>query len=373
MTDILGALRTKAERLPNIGPFRWLVLVVFVVIGWFWLGAMSAATVAVVLLALYYAAAGSSFNLLFGSLGVFSLAQPVFVAVGGYTTAYLYIRHGISPWLSMLIAMAIAGILAIPIGFLAMRRPGTVVTALVTLILSEAVPPIVSAVKALGSSIGLYLPVKSGTNWSAMQFASAVPFARILLIMNALFIAGFMWFARSRWGGWTTAIRDSDVAARAVGIPVLATRIGVFAAAAMMATLPGVVYAQYNLLSNTELFLGTSALFQVLVVALVGGSARPWGTLVGALVMTEISYHLSQAAGGRPGIGPLTFAGAFLIMALVLPRGISGAWAALFDRQSVRPAAGVGELLRDPLLGRRREPSQPEPPLVATHHDADAS
>jgi len=70
-------------------------------------------------------------------------------------------------------------------------------------------------------------------------------------------------------------------------------------------------------------------LFQLLVVALVGGSARPWGALVGALVITELSQYLSRAAGDRPGIAPLIFAAAFLVMALAMPRGISGAWARL--------------------------------------------
>jgi branched-chain amino acid transport system permease protein len=335
------------NRLP--GGTRWIVLVAVLVIGWFWLGAFSAATLAVLVLALYYAAAGTSFNLLFGSLGVFSLAQPVFVAVGGYTTAYLYLKLSLSPWLSMLIAMAISAVIAVPVGFIAMRRPGTVVTALVTLILAEAAPPVLSAIKPLGGAIGLYIPVHRGSSWSAMQFADGLPYARILLVMNVLFIGGLMWFGRSKWGDWTTAIRDNEVAARAVGIPVLGVRIGVFVAAAMLAALPGVVYAQYNLLTNSDLFLGTSALFQVLVVALVGGSGRPWGTLVGAVLMTEVSYHLTQAAGGRPGIGPLTFAGAFLLMALVLPRGISGAWAQLFAR---RP----GPVEARPRLPLRRSP-----------------
>ncbi|MWA03604.1 hypothetical protein F8568_025110 [Actinomadura sp. LD22] len=324
--------RPALRRVRDHGSTRWIVLAVFFAVAWFALGGLESATLTVMVLVLYYAAAGSSFNLLFGSLGVFSLAQPVFVMVGGYTSAYLFARHEISPWISMLVAMVVAGALALPIGFIAMRRSGTIVTALVTLILSQAAPPIISAVKPLGGTIGLYIPVKSGDNWWDMQFATGVPFARILLVINVVFIAGLMWFARSKWGGWTTAIRDSEAAARATGIPVLRVRITMFVVSAMMASLPGVVYAQYNLLSNTELFLSTSALFQVLVVALVGGVDRAWGTLVGAVLMVEISHRLSEAAGGRPGIGPLTFAGAFLIMALILPRGISGAWAAVQAR-----------------------------------------
>ena len=131
-------------------------------LGWLVVGALPAAALSMIVLALFYSAAGSSFNLLYGSLGIFSLAQPVFVAIGGYTSSYLYVRHGISPWIGLVAGMACAAIIAVPIGFIAMRRPGTVMTALVTLIVSEAATPILSAIKPLGGSIGLYIPVKQG-------------------------------------------------------------------------------------------------------------------------------------------------------------------------------------------------------------------
>jgi branched-chain amino acid transport system permease protein len=334
----LARLRIPVPAVP------WIALGAFFIAAWLILGALSAAVLSVLVLALYYGAAASSFNLLYGSLGVFSLAQPVFVAIGGYTGVYLYIRYGVSPWLSIFVGMAVAGIIATPIGLVAMRRPGTVITALVTLIVLEAAAPVLSAITPLGGAVGMYLPVKSGTDWGALQFATNAPFARIFLTLNVVIIAGFMWLRRSRLGLWLTAIRDSPDAASACGIPVPRVRMTVFIASAMVAAVPGVIYAQFNLLANADLFLGTAVLFQLLVVALVGGSARPWGSLVGAVVITELSYYLTQAAGDRPGIGPLTFAAAFLVMALALPRGISGGWAsgvAAWYGRSTRVSAAV--------------------------------
>jgi branched-chain amino acid transport system permease protein len=255
------------------------------------------------------------------------------VAVGGYTSVYLYAKHGVSPWASLPIAMVIAAVVALPIAFVAMRRTGTVITALVTLIVAQAAPPVLAAIKPLGGSIGLYLTVKTGDDWGAMQFADPSVFGRILLVVNVLIVAGLMWFGRSRIGRWVLAVKDSQQAAAAVGIPVRTVRVGVFVASAMVAAVPGVVFAQYNLLVNADLFLGTSALFQIIVAALIGGSARPWGTLVGAVVIVELSHYLTQAFHGRPGVGPLTFAAVFLVMALVMPSGISGTWAKLIARR----------------------------------------
>jgi branched-chain amino acid transport system permease protein len=326
---------TAARRLAAGGP--WLALLGLFVVGWVVIGALPSTQLAVVVLALYYAAAGYSFNLLYGSLGIFSMAQPVFVAVGGYTSVYLYVHDGLSPWAAIPIAMVFAAVISLPVALIAMRRSGTVITALVTLIVSEAAPPVLAAIKPLGGSIGLYLTVRPENDWGAMQFADPAIFGRILLVVNVLVIAGLMWFARSRIGAWVRAVKDSQQAAAAVGIPVRTLRVGVFVASAMIAAVPGVVFAQYNLLVNANLFLGTSALFQIIVAALIGGSGRPWGTLVGAVVIVEISHYLIQAFDGRPGVGPLTFAAVFLVMALAMPTGISGTWAKLMARRRIGP------------------------------------
>ena len=150
--------------------------VVLFVAAWFVLGAINAATLSVVVLGLYYGVAGASFNLLYGSTGIFSLAQPVFLAVGGFTSIVLYAHFGISPWLSILIAVGISVLLAFPIGVIAMSKEGTVLTALVTLIVAEAAAPIVTSFNILGGGPGLEENVLPGSNFVAMQFATGLPF-----------------------------------------------------------------------------------------------------------------------------------------------------------------------------------------------------
>ena len=138
--------------------------VVLFVAAWFVLGAINAATLSVVVLGLYYGVAGASFNLLYGSTGIFSLAQPVFLAVGGFTSIVLYAHFGISPWLSILIAVGISVLLAFPIGVIAMSKEGTVLTALVTLIVAEAAAPIVTSF-----NISVVVP-----DWKRMSFPDRI-------------------------------------------------------------------------------------------------------------------------------------------------------------------------------------------------------
>lgn len=317
----------------------WLCLGALLVFGWLGLGALGTTAVTVLVLALYYAVGGASFNFLYGTIGVFSLAQPVFLAAGGYTSVYMYSVHGLSPWAALPMSMAVAAVIALPIGYLALRRGGTVLTALVTLIIAEAAPPIIAAVTPLGGSIGLYVHLRPGSDFGAMQFAAPVTFARIFLVFNVVVIALIMIFKRSRYGLWSAAVKDAPGAAGASGVPVLRMRLVIFVAAAMMAAPAGAIYSQYNLLVNPDLFLGATTLFQVIVVALVGGSARPWGSLVGAVLVTELSFHVTKASNGRPGVAPLTFAAVFLVVALLVPRGLSATWERLVGARPWRPGS----------------------------------
>jgi branched-chain amino acid transport system permease protein len=317
-------------------------LLILLVGGWFLLGRLGAATIAVVVVGLYYAIAGASFNFLYGSLGVFSLAQPVFLAAGGFTGVYLANIYGISPWLSLLIAPVVAALVALPIALAAVRAgTGAVLTALITLIISQAIPPILITIKPLGGAVGLYADVKPNPGFWDMEFSSSTDFARLLLVLNVLVIILVLWWQSSRFGFYVRAIKDSPFASAAVGVANARMRITTYIIAAMIAAPAGVVYAQYNLLTTADLFLGGTALFQVIVVALVGGTARPWGALVGSVLIVYLSKAVSDAANGRPGIGPLTFALVFIVIALAMPRGLSGTWAQMRQRRGRNPVCAI--------------------------------
>ena len=325
-----------------------IALLALLVVLWFAPSALSAAGLSTLVLALFYAVGGISFNFLYGSLGIFSLAQPVFIAVGGYTSIFLFNRFGVSPWLSLLIAPVIAAILALPVALVATRiGGGAVLTALVTLIIAEAVTPILIAITPLGGAIGLYAKSPPVITFGDMQFASGLTYVRILAVINVLFIAFWMWWKRSRFGLFTAAIKDSPEAAEAAGIANGRLRLSVFLIAAMLAAPAGVIFAQYNLLTSPDIFLGGTALFQIITIALVGGAARPWGSLVGALLIVYVAQEVSNLSGSNPAAEPVTFAGVFVIMVLIVPRGLSGTWARVVaqrrpDRGGALSAIGDG-------------------------------
>jgi len=330
----------RTQRLTQLRGFLGLFAVL--ACGWLIISVANPWTVSLLILALYYSIGGLSFNFLFGSLGMFSLAQPVFIAVGGYTSVYLYNTYGVSPWISLLIAPVLAVLVALPIALVATRiGGGAVITALVTLIVAEAATPILIAITPLGSAVGLFSNSPAHITFSAMQFASGADFARIFLMLNVLIIGFWMWWKRSRFGMFATAIKDAPEAAESAGIATARLRLGVFLISAAIAAPAGVVYAQYFLLTSPDLFLGSLALFQILVVALVGGATRPWGTLAAAILITYVTQEASNLSNSNPGATQLTFAAIFLVMALVAPRGLTGTWDLIKQRRSPVQSGGL--------------------------------
>jgi branched-chain amino acid transport system permease protein len=320
-------------------------LIVLLVGGWLILSSMSDPTAAIAVLALYYAVAGLSFNFLQGTLGLFSLAQPVFLLVGGYTDAFLAKEYNLSPWYCMFIAIGVSVVLAVPIGFACVRSTSSaILVALVTLIIAEAIAPVVVSISGLGGGLGLLIDVKDNPTFGDMEWVSPGSFAKLLLVVNVILIAVLTWFKRTRWGFWAAAARDVPIAANAVGVPVRRLSILLFVASSAAVAPAGVIYAQYNLNVTTDLFLSTTSLFQVSVVALAGGASRAWGALSGAIVVVYLTQKAGDISSGHPGLPDLTFAVLFLLMALALPRGIAGTWAFLADKRTRRLAGPLGTI-----------------------------
>src|ERR1051326_9045527 len=75
----------------------------------------------VLIIILYFAYTGQAWNILMGFAGQLSLGHAIYVGLGGYAAAALYVHFGVAPWLGLPAAVAIAGACGAVIGFLAFR------------------------------------------------------------------------------------------------------------------------------------------------------------------------------------------------------------------------------------------------------------
>ena len=115
----------------------------------------------VLILILYFAYTGQAWNIMMGFAGQLSLGHALYVGLGAYTAAALYVHFGIGPWIGMLAARSpIAAGCGAVIGFLAFRfGVGGVYFAILTIAFAEFARIGFDHFAWVGGSAGLFLPV----------------------------------------------------------------------------------------------------------------------------------------------------------------------------------------------------------------------
>src|ERR1044071_8170343 len=111
-------------------------------------------------LALYLAYVGQAWNVMMGFAGQLSLGHSLYVGLGAYAAAGLFVHYGISPWLGVWLAIGCCTAAAAIIGLLAFRlRISGVHLSLLTIAFAELVRIAFDHIDGLGGPGGLFLRV----------------------------------------------------------------------------------------------------------------------------------------------------------------------------------------------------------------------
>src|SRR4051812_49912404 len=78
----------------------------------------------VLILILYFAYTGQAWNIMMGFAGQLSLGHALYLGLGGYAAAALYVHYGVAPWVGILPALTIAAAAGPPIRLPAFPFPG---------------------------------------------------------------------------------------------------------------------------------------------------------------------------------------------------------------------------------------------------------
>jgi len=239
--------------------------------------------------ALYLAYQALSWNLVGGLAGQFSLGNTIFIGAGAYTSTYLFLTFGLSPWLGLLVGAGFAVVLSWLIGFVTFRlNLRGLYFAMVTLALAQVVQVLVENIQPLGGAYGLLIPVR-GTDVGAFQFESRAVYYYIVLVMVIGAAALMHAVQRSRVGLMLDGLRENEAAAQAVGVPVVRNMQLVFAMSAALAAIGGSFMAQYTLFIDPKsTFSWTEAVF-FLLPAIVGGTRHWSGPIVGAFLLGVVN------------------------------------------------------------------------------------
>jgi branched-chain amino acid transport system ATP-binding protein len=276
------------------------------------------------------ATVGIGLNILVGLTGQISLGHVGFYAIGAYTVAILTL-NGVSFWIALPLAGAVAGVVGFVVALPALRVSGPYL-AMLTIAFAFIVQHGTIEWRALTGGA-------NGLMGIAPPSIGPLIFSEREMAMLAVTLAGvslyaFHRLARSGWGMAMVAVRDAEVAARAIGINPVIVKTAAFALSAVFTGLAGGIFAPLLMFVAPDSFpFSQSILFLFAVV--VGGAGWTLGPTIGALVSVVLPELLSGLAEYR-----LLFFGVSLLVILwVAPEGVLGTLARLRRRKDQTAAA----------------------------------
>ena len=304
-------------------------------------------------------------NILTGYNGQISLGHGAFVAAGGYTSAILMVDYGWPFPVTIILGGFIAGTVGFLIGIPALRLTGPYL-GIATLGLALATPQILKKYDGLTHGTqGINVRTEVGDQVGVLADFMHDVFGIHLnndqwIYFVALFIAVVMTvlainIVRSRIGRAFVAIRDSEIAAQAMGISVPRYKTMAFAISAFYAGIAGGTYAQVVGYVSPESFNFLLSI-NFLTTIVVGGLASILGSVLGAaglVVVPELPGIVEFIPGaGLPAELSWAFYGAALILVMIFaPYGLAGLFHRFVRWLAARPRAALGNVAAGVVLG----------------------
>jgi branched-chain amino acid transport system permease protein len=282
----------------------------------------SVTAVNVGVLVLLYAMLGTAWNLLGGYAGQISFGHAAFFGTGAYTSTLLLKHLGLSPWLGMLAGAALAAALAVAVGWPTFRLAGHYF-AIATIVVGEIAHTLVRNADLVGGARGLFLPIVPSSLVSYEFHEGRTPYYFVALGLYALALLLTLVVERRRMGFYLRAIREDQLAAQSVGVPVLRYKLGAAALSAALAALGGTFYAQYVLFIDAESVFPLSLSVLIALVPILGGTGHAIGPLLGAAVLIPLSELTRIGFGGTgQGLDLVIYGGLIVLIAVLQPGGL---------------------------------------------------
>lgn len=268
---------------------------------------------------LCFALFASAFNLILGYGGLLSFGHAAFFGGAAYVTGHALKVWGLPTELGVLVGTAIAGVLGLAIGLLAIRRQG-IYFAMITLAMAQMVYFFFISADFTGGENGLQ-GVPRGT---ALGFIDLQDNLNMYYFVLAIFALGYFIISRavnSPFGQILSAIRDNEDRATSLGYDVDRYKLLAFVLSATLAGLAGSTKTVvFQLASLTDAHWHMSG--EVVLMTLLGGLGTIVGPAVGAGIIVTLQNYL--ASGPLGAWVPVVLGIIFVICVLAFRRGVVG-------------------------------------------------
>lgn len=271
-----------------------------------------------------FAILGVSLNLIVGYTGLLSVTQAAFYGIGAYATAIFMTSFGINFFVSILIGMALSGVLALFIGYVLSKFDGDYF-----------------ALGSFGFNIILYSVF---LNWQEVTrgplgipgidrpsiFGYTFSTNSSFLILSVV-IAGFVyffaqWLGRSSFGRVLKAIREDEKAIQVFGYNTSQYKLAIFVIGAVLASIAGSLFASYISFIDPSSFVLNESIF-VLAIIILGGLANNKGVVWGAvflILLPEFLRFVGFPSDIAAQMRQVVYGVMLIILMIYRPQGLMG-------------------------------------------------
>ena len=281
------------------GPFYWDIGVTFL------LAAISA----------------SAWNIVGGYAGQVSVGHSMFFGFGAYSSLLVYTLFGWPPVFGVPIGIVLSLALAFVIGVPTFRLTGHYFS-MATIASAELVRIFFGTWGLVGAAIGLQGPAV-GRGWWDFTFISELPYYYLFLGVLAVVLGVTYAVERSRFGYYLKAIKESERAARSLGVPVLRVKMKALMLSAIFTSIAGSLYSFKTGFIDPESAFGILVSVQMVIIAALGGAGVLFGPLVGALLVIPLQAASNTwFGGGGSGLTYIIYGSIIVVLARFEPGGL---------------------------------------------------
>lgn len=268
-----------------------------------------------------------SLAFLAGYGGMVSLSQLTIAGVAGYTVAIFgssgvaQISLGWPWWLAAIMGVVLAVIVATLIGLISVRTDG-IYTIMITLAIGVATFYLTQQNYSVFNGFQGFSQVLP-PSFEYLDLRTPTPFYYLALAFALAGYACVKYLAKAPFGMALQGTRDNARRMRALGFDVTAHRVAAHAFAGLLAGIGGVLLVWFNTRISPGT-IGTDAMINILIVAVIGGMRHPVGPFIGALVFVLLqNFAIDLIDRERFN---LVIGGTFLLIVLFSPDGLLGLW-----------------------------------------------
>ena len=260
--------------------------------------------------------------------GQISMGTAGFMMIGAYSSALLTKNLGLSFWIALPVGGFLAAVIALAAGYPFLRAKG-IYFAILTMMLAELCRLTFWYWKNMtGGSAGLqYIPSPDPLyifELFTLTFSSKIDYYYLMLVILLISLIILYRTERSWLGLMWSSIKEAEHLARSVGINTMFHKILIFGISSFFMGIAGGLYAHYmGAISPYGIpgsVFGFTASIYVLLYIVIGGEARFFGPIIGAVLLTIVS----ELARSLREYMPLLFGGLLIFVVFFMPQGIIG-------------------------------------------------